>query len=174
MDFTFTGRSESKADIPYFEDARAKQTEFYSSTKSLKQALKEVEEELKELGAYQISFAEGYFGANPKRFGYLVTFKWNGAQGKINLAGLPIKADYWQRGYDTKVQRVRVQALLILRRQLISYRQSPIFLVDTMPMLQHILMDGKTMAEWLTQVGSLPALPAPQTGDVVEAEFTEA
>ena len=170
MNFTFTGKPESKIDIPYFEDARAQDTKYYSSTKKLAQALKEVRNELAELGCYNITFQEGYFGVKPKRFGYLITFGWNGAQGKINLAGLPIRSSEYSRGYDTKVGKVRVQALLILRDQLISYRQSPVFLTDTMPILQHILMDGRTMAEWLNQGGSLPALPETVDADFVEVE----
>lgn len=168
MSFTFTGQAESKIDVPYFEDARAKDTKYYASTKSLQQAVKEVKAELTELGAYKIVLAEGYFGVKPKRYGYLITFGWNGALGKINLSGLPIKSDQWMRGYDTKVAKVRVQALLILRDQLISYRQSPIFLVDTEPMLQHILVDGKRTAFEILASGNLPQLTS---GETVEAEF---
>ena len=171
MDFTFTNKPESKVDIPYFEDVRAKETKYYSSTKTVTQALKEVKAELLELGAYNISLAEGYFGVKPKRYGYLVTFGWNGAQGKISLAGLPLKTEpYSSNQLQTKINKVRVQALLILRDQLISYRQSPIFLVDTMPMMQHILVDGKrTMFEYMAEFNNLPK--ALSSGDIVEAEF---
>lgn len=174
MEFTFTNKPEAQADVPYFEDTRAKETKYYTSTKSLAAVLKEVRQEFQELGCYNISFAEGYFGVKPKRYGYLVTFGWNGAQGKIPLAGLPLRNEpfsYQQK--QTKINKVRVQALLILRDHLISYRQAPMFMVNTMPMLQHLLVDGeRTLSEYLQQVGTLPGLPAPQ-GDIVETDFVE-
>lgn len=174
MNFTFTDSQEQKEDVPFFEDARAKDTKYYASTKSLSQALKETRQELQELGAYNISFAEGYFGVKPKRYGYLVTFGWNGAQGKIPLSGLPLRNEpYDHRQRQAKINKVRVQALLILRDHLISYRQAPVFMVGSMPMLQHLLVDGeRTLSEYLQQVGTLPGLPAPQ-GDVVDTDFVE-
>lgn len=174
MDFVFTGKQEAKADVPFFEDARAKETKYYASTKSLAMAQREVRQELQALDCYKINFAEGHFGVEPKRYGYLVTFGWNGAQGKIPLAGLPLRGRYYADQLQKKIERLRVQALLILRDQLISYRQSPVFLVDTMPLLQHILVDGKrTVGEYVMQLGTLPALPSGVRSDVVEGEFVE-
>lgn len=171
MNFTFTGQAEIKTEVPYFEDTRARTTKYYSSTKTIAQAQKEVRGEFQELGAYNVVFAEGYFGVKPKRYGYLVTFGYNGTQGKIHLAGLPLRNEGYAKQAQSKIEKVRIQALLILRDQLISYRQAPMFMVDSNPMLQHLLVDGKrTVFEYLSEVGQLPQLPA---GEIVDTEFVE-
>jgi hypothetical protein len=91
FDFTPTDEPQDKIEVPFFEDARSGFAPYYSSQKSVQDAKSQVGVELAKLGATDWYFKDGFFGVDPKRYGYEVKFVYMGFPGKLMVAGLPIK-----------------------------------------------------------------------------------
>jgi hypothetical protein len=179
--FTFTPTKEetqvSEIEIPYFENARSDFAPYYGAgkdsqdrVKRLREAKDEVINELAKLGAGDVSFAEGYFGDKPKRYGYVIRFLLTGNEGRINVAGLPMK----NRETPIKLLDVKIQALLNVRDWLKSAITGEIFSPGSKVLIQFLLVDGKhTIAEYLMAQGHLPQLEAPDQLNVVDGVFVD-
>lgn len=163
MQWAFTPDKDTGVTVPFYEDARADFAPYYSSSKSIKAAQAELTAEMSKLNAAVISFQSGKFVVNNRqRFGYVIEFMMNGAVGRIQVAGLPI------RGYtETKEIRVRVQCLLNVKDWLKAAVTMQVFSPDTSPLVPYLLVPGVdgqqyTIAELVMRRGELPMLPKPE------------
>lgn len=172
--YTFTPTDDpDEVKVIFYEDARADYAPYYSSSKSVDDAKKEVLAELSKLGAGVLAFQEGVYGDKPKRYGYQITFNLKGLTGVIRVAGLPMK-----KPSDSKKDAVRAQALLNVRDWLKASVTQPVFSPGSHPLLMNLLVDGRrTMAEAIMEDGHLPALltggqPPKPDGEIVEGDYS--
>jgi hypothetical protein len=161
-------KKESEADlrVPFFEDARSDYAPYYQSpTWSISKAKAAVQAEFSKLGAAILDYEEGDFMINgQRRRGYQLHFTWNGAKGRLMVAGLPIS----KGKTDNKYARVRIQALLNVRDWIKAAVTARIFSPGEHPLIPHlVLKSGKTLAERIVESAGLPELPA---GDIVDGE----
>lgn len=151
--FTPTEQQIAGVKVPFFEDARADLAPYYSSDKRIIDAQQEVVVELSKLGAGGVQFLEGFFGVKPKRYGYEIRFAYLGGNGRMQVAGLPIKMEATSK----KVTQVRVQALLNVRDWLKSAVTSQIFAPGSYPLMQYLLVNPQqTLAEAALEARGLP------------------
>lgn len=163
MGFNFTPTENKEVKAPFFEDARADFAPYYGVQGwTVSKAKSAVTAEIGKLGGAVTAFHEGYFGENPKRHGYMIEFVLNGAPGRIQVAGLPIR-----KMTDVKLDKVRVQALLNVRDWLKTAVTSMIFSPGNNPLIPHLLgKGGKTLAEFIAEQADMtvPLL----LGEIVE------
>lgn len=144
--------------VPYIEDANAKTAPYYSSTKSVEQAKSDVSGHLETLGGGILSFQGGSYVINGKqRFGFVIRFTldvepFNGAEGVIRVAGLPIRSHT-----PAKERQVKVQALLIIADWLKAAITSRVFSPDAHPLVPYLLVPGgdgqvQTVTEAVVQI----------------------
>jgi hypothetical protein len=149
--------------VPFWEDARADFAPYYASRKSETDARQEVENELSKLGAYLVKFQPGTFTLGKlKRHGYNIRFKiTGGAEAVIRVAGLPMRAAENQG----KIEKVRTQALLIVRDWLKVAITTQVFTPGASVLIQFMLVDGeRTLSEVVDahlRAGNIPQLPPP-------------
>lgn len=158
FEFTPDDKTQAALDVPYFEDARADYAPYYSSKKTLNEAEGEVRQEMGKLGAWVKSFTPGTFeSAGVRRYGYMINFIYSGAEGRIMVAGLPMR-----NASPPKIEKVKIQALLNVAAWLKSAVTMQVFSPQSLPLIPYLLNDsGQTLQEALVS-GSL-ALPR---GDV--------
>jgi hypothetical protein len=170
--FTFTATdADARFQVPYLEDARADFAPYYDvRDREPRDAQNMVITELVKLGASAIIFREGFFGTNPKRYGYLLTFQRGLYPAQMEVAGLPMKSET-----PNKIARVRIQALYVLRDWLKAAVTSQIFQPGSDPLVQFLLIDGKrTLSQVLIEDGHLPNInPLLDSGNVVEGNWSE-
>lgn len=163
--WTFIPTESDKAlKAPFYEDARSDFAPYYSSNKTLKQAMAEVTGEMGKLNASITKFQTGKFEVNKQwRFGYAIEFLLNGAPGVIRVAGLPI------RSYTAvREDKVRIQCLLNVRDWLKAAVTMQVFSPDTSPLMPYLLVDGKrTIAEYVLS-GAPLALPSQVNVELIE------
>lgn len=153
--FNFVPDSPNGVPVPYIEDARADFAPYYSSHQNFTEedAQQKVRIEIAKLHAGVTRFVPGYFGNNPKRYGYEIEFNMGGAPGIIKVAGLPIRAN----PTDKKKRIVRIQALLNVRDWLKAAVTAQIFSPGNLVLMQFLLVDGRqTMGEWVVAQKKLP------------------
>lgn len=157
-DFHFTpDETRQRIEIPVFEDARADFAPYYRSRKPLEEAKSEVLTEMAKLGAGGIQFVPGHFGDDPKRYGYVIRYWYGGVEGLIRVAGLPLRSET-----DSKVVKVRRQALLNVRDWLKAMVTQQVFSPGSEPLIQFLLVDGRrTVTEAIIESGHLPQLNPP-------------
>ena len=172
--FTFTPTEEkSNLTVPFFEDATAAFAPYYSSQKTVDDAKSEIRSEVGKLDASVNSFVDGYFGSDPKRYGYLIEFLYNGAPGVIKIAGLPIR-----KVTESKLKRVKVQALLNVRDWLKASVTQHVFSPGSNPLIMNLLVPNtqQTLLEYMKSGNFQNML---QSGDdkkdtsIVDGEFSE-
>lgn len=150
--------------VPFIEDATAKTAPFYSSGKSIEQAKADVVEWFDVLGAGILSFQSGVYEINKqKRFGFVIRFTlnvdpFNGMEGVIRVAGLPMRSPT-----PAKEKQVKVQALLNIAEQLRTAYTSRLFSPDSHPLVPNLLIPGKdgqvrTVTEAITYMINAPQL----------------
>lgn len=168
--FTFIPDASQDANIkvPFIEDARADFAPFYSTTKNIKQAQSEVEKSLAKLGGSVYRFQQGKFDVNNQwRFGYLINFRWRGAEGQIVVAGLPIR-----KHTEAKENKVRIQALLNVAQWLQSLMTQEVFSPNSNPLVPYLLAsDGKTIMQHILESKAIPLLSS--FDDAFDAEWIE-
>lgn len=161
MTFKFTPTDETRTvsiKAPFYEEAKASYAPYYESGRNLKieQAQDQVAAEIAKLGGRGVRFIEGYFGDQPKRHGYLVTFSYGGHDAQIQVAGLPCKGEVTER----KLHLIRVQALLNVRDWLKAAVTAQVFAPGSYPLMQYLLIDTaqgqKTLAEVIVEDHRLP------------------
>src|SRR5262249_1464974 len=107
----------------------------------------------------QIFFEEGHYDVGKdKRYGFAIHFMYGAAEGRIDVAGLPI------RDGDTakKRERVRVQALLIVRDQLRAQVTARVLSPRSGGLVGSLRVDGKrTVTQAAYESGRLPMLMMP-------------
>lgn len=164
MNFTPDKPAAAHIKVPYIEDARKDYAPYYSSTKSIEAAKTDVSDRLDILGAGILSFQSGSYEINKlKRFGFVIRFTlnvepFNGAEGVIRVACLPIRT--WS---EAKEKQVKVQALLVVADWLKSAITSRIFSPDAHPLVPYLLMPSKdgrmyTVTEVIGQMVNVPQL----------------
>ncbi len=165
FNFVPDNQQSTKPPIPFFEDATADYAPYYASKKSVNEAVAELALELSKLDAFLIGVQAGHFPHGKyKRYGYVVRFSYNGKDGLLRAAGLPMRSETAH-----KVERTRVQALLNVKDWLKSLVTQKVFGMDAHPLLSHLLVSGEeTLAEYIVSTGNL--LPA--GGEIVEGQFT--
>lgn len=134
--------NESDIDIPFFEDARSGYAPYYSSNKSLGQAIAQVRNEMAKLGAGVFSFQSGVFGDSPKRHGYQIHFFLGDRKGVIRVAGLPMRKETPKR-----IEQVKVQALLNVADWLKASVTQQVFSPGAHPLLGKLLTEGGMTVE---------------------------
>jgi hypothetical protein len=165
--WTFTPDDPSAATVivPYLEDARADYAPFYRSGKSIEAAKSEITDALELLGAGILGFHAGTFTIDDKeRLGFIIRFSLNvrpfdGAEGVIRIAGLPIR-----RASTDKQRQVKVQALLVAASWLKAAVTARVFSPDAHPLVPHLLIPGKdgvarTVTDVIAQVVKRPDMP---------------
>ena len=156
--FHFTPAKSARAEIPlpHIEEARADFAPYYATGISLVNAQAAVTAELGKLGATAPFFDEGVFeDGTLRRLGYVITFQYGGARGRLLAVGLPMKF----KETEAKRKQVLVQALLNIRDQLKAEVTSRVFNLRSDPLLQYLLVnDTQTVAETMHEKGVLPAL----------------
>ncbi len=153
--------------VPFVEDARADLAPFYSVTKAIKAIEGEVLAELAKLGAGGFLVPGKFVVDGLPRYGYELRFSYQGGQGIIRVAGLPIR-----KSTDAKILQVKKQALSNLREWLKCAVSMQIFGDRGASLLPYMLVDGQqTVADVMMNSGTLPALMAgsiPVVGELVE------
>ena len=167
MSFNFTPTdTDTSVKVPFFEDARADFAPYYSSRQdgwTIKRAQAAVSEEMGKLKGGVVAFREGVFSDKGQRYGYQIDFVMEGATGRLNIAGLPIRSNLTPK----KIESVRIQALLNMRDWLKTAITSMVFSPGNNPLIPHLLgPGGRTMAEFIAERASLdmPLL----VGEIVE------
>jgi hypothetical protein len=163
FNFTPTEDMEYGIKVPYIEDARADFAPYYSSRGTIQEAQSEIIGAIIKMGGSGVIFREGFFGAAPKRYGYVVEFQLGGAKARMQVAGLPMK----HKETKAKKTQVLLQALLNLRDWLKAAVTAQVFSPGNNALIQFLLVDGnRTIGEMLVQDRRLPnmnpALPAPE------------
>lgn len=168
--FTPTPDDKTVIQVPFIEEARASFAPHYSAKKTLAQAEREVIAELAKLDAGSIRFIEGSFSFDKPRYGYRITFFYGGAQGRIEVAGLPIKGTVTK----AKKKQVLVQALLNVRDWCKAAVTAKVFAPGINPLIPYLIIDGeRTVAEVITSTGNLPVLAAGINSGFVEGDWSE-
>lgn len=161
----FIPSDENDLIVPFIEDARADFAPFYGVTKTIKAIEGEVLAELAKLGAGGLLVPGKFVVDGLPRFGYELRFSYQGGQGVIRVAGLPIR-----KLTEPKIQQVKKQALSNLREWLKCAVTMQIFGDKGAALLPYMLVDGaQTVAEVLISTGTL-ALPS---GVAVVGELVE-
>lgn len=172
--FTPTVPADQAINIPFFEDARADFAPYYTVHRqgtSIQKAQNEVVTELAKLGAGGCLFNPGYFGTNPKRHGFVITFQYGGGEGLIRVAGLPIRSETAK-----KIDAVQVQALLNVRDWLKAAVTAQVFAPGSDILIPFMIVartDGKvyTVADYIHSAGRLPALNPPPEQTAIEGDI---
>jgi hypothetical protein len=131
--------------VPYLEDARADYAPYYQpNNQTIAKAKNAIIAEMGKLGGTVLRFREGDFGS---RRGYVIEFVLNGVQGRIKVAGLPLR-----RYTSLKMDRVRIQALMNIRDWLKTAVTSMIFSPGNNPLVPHLLgKGGRTLVELISE-----------------------
>lgn len=141
--------------VPDWEDATAATAPYYSSKLSLQKAIEEIKKWTLKLDASVMDIVSGSYVVDPdprERYGYIIHFSYKGLPGQIRVVGLPIrdKIGLTRRAmlFETKLERVRVQALLNVRDWLKSAFTASIFNPDASPLIPYLTTgDGRSVAE---------------------------
>jgi hypothetical protein len=161
--FTPTAGHTALVNVPFFEEARADFAPHYGNyfagkkAKTVSYAQNAVLQELAKLGAGSILFEDGYFGENPKRYGYRLRFMYGGVHGLIRVAGLPIKDEET----DKKLNGVKYQALMNVRDWLKATVTSMVFAPSSDILIPHLLVSpdsDMTIADHIRTQGNIPQL----------------
>jgi hypothetical protein len=177
--FTQTGVEGSNL-TPYYEDAKTAYAPYYSTSKSVETAIKEIKAEMSKLGGFITQVAEGYFKDDQKRtrYGFTIRFNYVGQPGILRVAGLPLR-----RETARKAEQVKAQALLNVRDWLKAAYTAQVFNPGADTLMLYLLVDRTnelTVADFIKREGNLPslrpmetltdALPAPMEmeGEVVD------
>jgi len=172
FDFKPDDETRATVSVPYFEDARASETPYYASRKSLHEAKTEVVAAFARLGAGVTAFVTGVFLVDGlRRHGVAIYFTHHsGAQGVRYVAGIPIRS----APTETKRERVLVQALLNVRDWLISAYTAQVFSPGSDPLISDLILEsGQTVGQYVRS-GQFKALPPPASeADVIEGEVVE-
>lgn len=169
MSRVFIPSDDNELVVPFIEDARADFAPFYNVSKSIKSIEGEVLAELAKLGAGGFIVPGKFIVDGLPRYGYELRFSYQGGQGVIRVAGLPIRS---AKPSETKIQQVKKQALSNLREWLKCAVTMQIFGDKGAALLPYMLVDDKqTVGDVLMSTGTLPALEPggiPLMGEVVE------
>ena len=158
--------------VPYYEDAsNALGVVGYATNRSEKELRVEIERAMAHLGASIQSFQSGRFGpeTGPYRYGYVITFRWQGVDGRIVVAGLPIRNET-----PSRIEKTKRHALYSVMLKLESQFNSQLVMPGDFPLVPYLLNDkGQSLMEAIAQSSNFPALPEPK-GDIEEGEWREA
>ena len=156
--------------IPYWEDAsNADGVHGYTTTKSVKELKSLITGSFGRLGGSVTGFTEGNTKSLPKRYGYRISFTYNGVAGRITVFALPIRKET-----PTKVDKAKRHALISVHARLQAQYNTALVMPGDIPLMPWLLnKEGQTMTEYLTDIGSVPLLPAPEYNDIEEGEFED-
>lgn len=168
--------------VPFWEDASNEiGVVGYTTTKTTKQLQSEIRRAMGFLGGTINGFQSGtvpWKGAHgDKRYAFRIYFTWQGVDGRLDVAALPIRKETASRK-----RNARRHALYSVMLRLEGLFNSQIVMPGDFPLMPYLLNDkGQTFSQWLVDEGKLPALPPPpesqvedEEGEVVEGDFREA
>lgn len=146
---------------PYFEDARADIAPGYSTRKTERALRDEIIHAISAMGGGGVVFIEGTYldESGRKRYGWLIEFNYEGHNGRIQVAALPIKIDTGQ-----KQKQAMRQALYVVVQQLKAQLTAQVFSPGYMAITPYLLIPGhdKTLGEMVIEANRLPNLNPPQ------------
>lgn len=167
--------------IPFWEDAsNTIGVKGYSSTKTIKALESEIRKAMGFLGGTINGIQSGtipWKGADGNiRYAFRIFFTYMGAEGRIDIAALPI-----QKETPARVKQARRHALYSVMLRLEGMFNSILTMPGDMPLVPYMMNEsGQTMVEFLQLEGKVPKLQAPpegqvdENGETVEGEFREA
>lgn len=147
-------------EVPYFEDASKSKHGIKGKTtsKTLGRLKDEISNAISKLGGSVKRIVRGKFEGKEVRHGFLVEFTLKGANGRMPVAGLPIK----KQKTDRKKKQCLKQALYTVRESLEAQYNMKVLTVDSEPLLQYLLIEGQdgseaTLAEKFQSGDALPS-----------------
>ncbi len=171
MDFIPDEREEGLT-VPFYEDAtQTLGIVGHSSSRSEKELRVEIERAMAHLGAGVNGFTSGRFGKDggPYRYGYVIEFKWQGVDGRIQVAGLPIRKET-----PSRIDKSKRHALYSVMHRLQAQFNSQLVMPGDVPLVPYLLNeDGQTLMEVIAEQQKFPKLMDPQA-DIQEGEWREA
>jgi len=170
MEFVPDERDEGLT-VPYFEEAsNSLGVVGYSTNRSEKELRVEIERSMAHLGSAIKSFQSGRFGpeGGPYRYGYVIAFTWQGMEGRISVAGLPIRNET-----PARVEKSKRHALYSVMLRLEAQFNSQLVMPGDMPLVPYLLdAKGRSLMEAIAEQQHFPQLPEPK-GNVVDGEWRE-
>lgn len=142
----------SEIEVPFFDDMREKKIAGYATERPIKLHKKEIADALAQLDAFAIRFDEGAYPGQPLRFGFRITFSFNGVPGRIDCAALPIRSFT-----EHKKDRALAQALYLVSVELKAAANAWVYKPGSVPLLPYLIgRDGQTVTEGLVSQGIIP------------------
>lgn len=184
MDFIPEKPRDAGTTVPFFEDVTSEGGwRGHTTGRTLDVLKSEVMVAITRLGGVVTAWQRGRFQiGNQTRDGFQVHYvvelpDGSMSRGRLDVAAFPVKDDVsFRRSYERRRERALKMALFMLREALdgtwFLQQLSPGYA----PLLPWMLEEGsgKTFTQlWSESMFSANLLPAPQDGDVVEAEFYE-
>jgi hypothetical protein len=153
-----------EVEIPYFEDATGAEGVIGYSTQQDEAELQEkIRTEIARVGGRVESFQKGKYKEEsstktmPDRYGYQILFSYQNADGRINVATLPIKNET-----PARKRQAHRQALYTIWKMLQSHYNCRLNMPNDTPLIPYLLDDkGRTLLEAISAAGILPQLPSP-------------
>lgn len=140
--------------VPFFEDSRSDLAPYYGSKRSTQDVTQEILEILGNLGGRKVKITDGVFEGELLRHGYVVEFVYAGETARVVAAGLPIRIET-----DAKIERVRLQALLIVKDQLKAALTAIVFSPGSYPLMQYVVNRDTNLTIGETFAASKNLLP---------------
>lgn len=165
MEFT-PDESDFDLNVPYFEDAsNADGVIGYSTTKSQKELKALITSAFGRLNASVTDFQSGKFG---NRYGFRISFNYNGVGGRLDVCALPIAKET-----ESKIDKAKRHALYSVLERLKSYYNSMLVMPGDVPLIPYMLNDrGVTLLEYAREINMVASLPEP-TDYIIEGEYSE-
>lgn len=164
--------SDEALEVPYFEDAKARDgIRGHRTRKSLRDLKDEIRKAIARLGGGVTRIQRGSFMTDPPRDGYLVHFNLDAHAGRLPVATLPIENETKRRK-----KQARKQALYTVREVLEAQYNLKILAPGSNPLLPYLLGAGdKTVAELYEEHYRIPPLSqkAPLEAEI-DTEYREA
>lgn len=143
--------------VPYFEDSSEVKVPGWRTRKTAKQLQLEILDLMLKLNAGNVIFTPGSFPAapdQPPRYGYLMTFSFNGIPGRMEIAALPLRKETQIRKNDALEQ-----SLFLVRHWLESEVYSVMYRPGSVPLIPFLIGAGnRTVTEMMVESGNLPKL----------------
>lgn len=170
--------------VPWFEDASSELgVKGHRTNKTIDDLKIEIRAAMSALGGGVTSFRTGHWPGEDTRYGYEIRFKYGQREGRIQIAGFPMK-----RETDGKREQCLKQALFTVRDSLQAQLNARWLMPGNAPLVGFMLDDkGRTLAEALAEQSAIPLLAPPMEkeeppkgkhgkqsdGEVVEGSFRE-
>lgn len=155
-----------ETDVPYYEEAsRVDGVVGHTTTKSLKELRALITAAFGRLSGSVVSIQSGKYG---DRYAFRIFFTFNGVEGRMDIAVLPIRKET-----ESRIDRAKRHALYSVWQRLLSEYNTMLVMPGDVPFMPYMLnSEGQTIMEFMRESGQIPALPA-TVAEIHEGEFTE-